>query len=138
MQPFRPIDAQQCVTAPAGAIERDSEIVPVHARRSPPHRSRARLLESHLGHGQQRLTRGRTGQASPQGAISEVTSCVILGGVGGDARRANATASKPSKSDASWVGRLRSLPIKPTNLKLADIKKAVRATLQERAAKTAK
>ena len=26
----------------------------------------ARLLESHLGHGQQRLTRGRTGQASPQ------------------------------------------------------------------------
>jgi len=53
--------------------------------------------------------------------------------------RARATTDpKPPAGDASWVRRLRSLPIKPTNLKLADIKKAVRATLEERAAKTAK
>ena len=45
----------------------------------------------------------------------------------------------PRRAMPRGVRRLRSLPIKPTNLKLADIKKAVeRATLEERAAKTAK
>jgi hypothetical protein len=34
--------------------------------------------------------------------------------------------------------RIRALPFKPTNLKLVDIKRAARATLEERAAKPAK
>lgn len=51
--------------------------------------------------------------------------------IAGKSRRAPLT-------DASCVWRIRSLPIKPTNLKLADIKRAVRATLEERAAKAAK
>lgn len=45
---------------------------------------------------------------------------------------------KAPHSDASWIGRIRALPFKPTNLKLVDIKRAVRATLEERAAKPAK
>ena len=45
---------------------------------------------------------------------------------------------KAPRTDASWIGRVRALPFKPTNLKLVDIKRAVRATLEERAAKPAK
>jgi hypothetical protein len=45
---------------------------------------------------------------------------------------------KAPRTDASWIGRVRALPFKPTNLKLVDIKMAVRATLEERAAKPAK
>jgi hypothetical protein len=45
---------------------------------------------------------------------------------------------KVPRTDASWIGRVRALPFKPTNLKLVDIKRAVRATLEERAAKPAR
>jgi hypothetical protein len=41
------------------------------------------------------------------------------------------------QSDASWVARAPDLPFPPTKLKLVDIKRAVRATLKERAAKSA-
>jgi hypothetical protein len=49
-----------------------------------------------------------------------------------------AAARETPPTDASWGRRVRILPFKPTNLKIVDIKRAVRATLAERAAKAAK
>ena len=45
---------------------------------------------------------------------------------------------KVPRTDASWIGRIRALPFKPTNLKLVDIKRAYVPRSEERAAKPAK